>query len=86
MKKTTKRKKRTDIACQPTENIEKRRRKEIILGTMICNLRAEKIRYEVAQGQVEIDHAMAQRKILAEAKQYAESMGVDPDEITLHSN
>ena len=43
-----------------------------------CSLQAARIDYEVARSQLALDYRAARRKLVAEAKAYATSLGIDP--------
>ncbi len=49
-----------------------------------CSLQAARIDYEVARSQLAIDYRAARRKLVAEAKAYAASFGLDPSRIGAH--
>ena len=43
-----------------------------------CSLQAARIDYEVARSQLALDYQTTRRKLVAEAKAYAASLGLDP--------
>ena len=49
-----------------------------------CSLQAARIDYEVARSQLALDYQTTRRKLLAEAKAYAASLGLDPATIGAH--
>ena len=44
---------------------------------LACSLHAARIEYEVARSQLAIDYHAARRKLVADAKAYAASFGID---------
>ena len=49
-----------------------------------CSLQAARIDYEVARSQLAIDYLAARLKLVADAKAYATSLGIDPSTIVAH--
>ena len=49
-----------------------------------CSLQAARIDYEVARSQLSLDYDVTRRKLVAEAKAYAASLGIDPATIGAH--
>ncbi len=49
-----------------------------------CSLQAARIDYEVARSQLALDYQTTRRKLVAEAKAYAASLGLDPSTIGTH--
>ena len=49
-----------------------------------CSLQAARIEYEVARSQLALDYQTTSRKLVAEAKAYAASFGIDPSTIGTH--
>ena len=43
-----------------------------------CSLQAARIDYEVARSQLALDYQTTRRKLVAEARAYAASLGLDP--------
>ena len=52
--------------------------------SLSCGLQAARIDYEVARSQLALDYQTTRRKLLAEAKAYAASLGLDPATIGAH--
>ena len=50
-----------------------------------CSLQAARIDYEVARSQLALDYQTTRRKLVAEAKAYAASLGLDPATIVVHA-
>lgn len=50
-----------------------------------CSLQAARIDYEVARSQLALDYQTTRRKLVAEAKVYAASLGLDPSAIGVHA-
>lgn len=46
-----------------------------------CSLQAARIDYEVARSQLALDYDVTRLKLVAEAKAYAASLGIDPSTI-----
>ena len=49
-----------------------------------CMLQVARIEYEVARSQLALDYQAARRKLVAEAKAYAASLGIDPVTLWTH--
>ena len=49
-----------------------------------CSLQAARIDYEVARSQLALDYQTTRRKLVADAKAYAASFGIDPSTIGAH--
>ncbi len=49
-----------------------------------CSLQAARIDYEVARSQLALDYQTTRRKLVAEAKAYAASLGLDQSTIGTH--
>ena len=49
-----------------------------------CSLQAARIDYEVARSQLALDYQTTRRKLVAEAKAYAASLGIDQSAIGAH--
>lgn len=52
-----------------------------IKQSLSCSLQAARIDYEVARSQLALDYQTTRRKLVAEAKAYAASLGIDPSAI-----
>lgn len=51
---------------------------------LACSLQAARIEYEVARSQLALDYHAARRRLVADAKAYAGSFGLDPATIGAH--
>ena len=56
-----------------------------IQQSLSCGLQAARIDYEVARSQLALDYQTTRRKLVAEAKAYAASLGIDPSAIGVHA-
>ncbi len=51
---------------------------------LACSLQSARIDYEVARSQLALDYQTTRRRLVAEAKAYAASLGLDPATIGTH--
>ena len=55
-----------------------------VAQSLSCSLQAARIDYEVARSQLALDYQTTRRKLVAEARAYAASLGIDPATIGAH--
>ena len=56
-----------------------------IAQVLFCSMQAARIEYEVARSQLALDYQATRYKLVAEARAYATSLGIDPSAIEVHA-